>query len=135
MSFRESAILRKRARTFLRHAGESVKTKEFDFTCFSAEQAAQLFVKSAMLEIIGEVPRSHSVREMLALLASSSPKSKKGIMKFIRENRRELRLMEDAYINSRYLPSEYTVGEAEILLDLSRAIRALMETVVKESRL
>lgn len=135
MSFRESAILRKRARTFLRHAGESVKTKEFDFACFSAEQAAQLFVKSAMLEIIGEVPRSHSVREMLALLASSSPKNKKGIMKFMRENRRELRLMDDAYINSRYLPSEYTVGEAEILLDLSRAIRALMETVVKESRL
>ncbi|MBI3023020.1 MAG: HEPN domain-containing protein [Thaumarchaeota archaeon] len=48
MSFRESAILRKRARTFLRHAGESVKTKEFDFACFSAEQAAQLFVKSAI---------------------------------------------------------------------------------------
>ncbi len=56
-------------------------------------------------------------------------------MKFIRENRRELRLMDDAYINSRHLPSEHAVGEAEILLELSRAIRALMETVVKESRL
>jgi HEPN domain-containing protein len=62
-------------------------------------------MKSVILEVIGEIPRVHSLREVLGVFAASMPEAKELISGFIRNNRDKLRALEDAYISSMYLPS------------------------------
>ena len=92
----EVEILRGRAKTFLKYAKEALERGDFDFACFSSEQAAQLFIKSVILELVGEVPRLHRVRELLYLLGRSVPEMEKPITKFIEENRDCLLYTSDA---------------------------------------
>jgi len=115
----EVEILRGRAKTFLKYAKEALERGDFDFACFSSEQASQLFVKSVILELVGEVPRSHRVGELLYLLSKSVPEMEESITEFVRRNREALRALDDAYITSRYLPSTYTREDADVLVKLA----------------
>ena len=60
------ARLKRRALAFLEAAGAS---RDSDVRAFLAEQAMQLYVKAVLLELFGEEARTHSVRELLGLLA------------------------------------------------------------------
>ncbi len=131
MSAREVAVYRRRAETFLRHAAEALERREYDFASFSAEQASQLFVKAALLHEAGEVPRSHGLREMLGALAAACPEAKDTIAKFVSEKRKDLRIAEDAYIASRYLPTSYAEEDARALVELAEGVRRLTEEVEK----
>ncbi|MEM2179167.1 MAG: HEPN domain-containing protein [Candidatus Methanomethylicaceae archaeon] len=130
----EVEILQGRAKTFLKYAKEALKRGDFDFACFSSEQAAQLFVKSVILELIGEVPRLHRVRELLYLLSKSVPEMEKPITKFIEENREVLRTLDDAYITSRYMPSTYTCEDAEMLVKLAEDLIEFLSRVLRECK-
>jgi len=134
MSIEESRTLRKRAGVFLRHSQEALQREEYDFACFSAEQAAQLYVKAAALELLGEIPRVHRTRELLSILADAIPAAKDEIKLFIKENRGGLRLLEEAYIASRYLPSTYDREEAKVAVGLARRMVNLCRRVTKGSR-
>jgi len=130
----EVEILQGRAKTFLKYAKEALKRGDFDFACFSSEQAAQLFVKSVILELIGEVPRLHRVRELLYLLSKSVPEMEKPITKFIEENREVLRTLDDAYITSSYMPSTYTHEDAEALVKLAEDLIEFLSRVLRECK-
>lgn len=134
MSFEEARILRTRAETFLKHAKQALEREEYDFACFSSEQAAQLFIKCAMLELVGEVPRLHRVRELLSLFGSSIPEVGMLISEFIKERRENLRALDDAYITSGYLPFPYTHEDAEVLVNLAEDVINITEKVLKECR-
>ncbi|MEM0267109.1 MAG: HEPN domain-containing protein [Thermofilaceae archaeon] len=134
MSIEEVEILRRRALTFLNHAREAVERGEFDFACFSSEQAAQLFVKSVMLELVGETPRSHRVRELLHLLSRLAPEAEEPVTEFVRRNREALRALDDAYIASRYLPSAYTREEAEAFVKLAESLIELVSEVLERCK-
>jgi len=134
MSMEEVEILRGRAKTFLKYAKEALERGDFDFACFSSEQAAQLFVKSVILELVGEVPRLHRVRELLYLLGRSVPEMEKPITEFVEENREALRALEDAYITSRYMPSMYTREDAEALVKLAEDLIEFIGRVLRECR-
>jgi HEPN domain-containing protein len=65
-------------------------------------QAAQLRVKSVILRILDYTPRTHKVRELLAVLAEALSSLNKSslasrIKGFVEENREALRLIEEAY--------------------------------------
>ena len=122
MSAEESRILRGRAETFLRHAEEALKREEFDFSCFSAEQAAQLYLKSLALEFLGEVPRTHSVRELLSLLMGTVSEVEDSIRELVRENRQALRILDESYVASRYLTLTYDREDAEMAVDLAKKV-------------
>ncbi|MEM4004037.1 MAG: HEPN domain-containing protein [Desulfurococcaceae archaeon] len=130
----EVEILRGRAKTFLKYAKEALERGDFDFACFSSEQAAQLFVKSVILELVGEVPRLHRVRELLYLLSRSVPEVEKPITKFIEENREGLRALDDAYITSRYMPYTYTREDAETLVRLAENLIELLSRVSRKCK-
>lgn len=134
MSMEEVEILRGRAKTFLKYAKEALERGDFDFACFSSEQAAQLFVKSVILELVGEVPRLHRVRELLYLLSRSVPEVEKPITKFIEENREGLRALDDAYITSRYMPYTYTREDAETLVRLAENLIELLSRVSRKCK-
>lgn len=135
MSFDEVDILRRRAEAFLKYAEEALGDGEFDFACFASEQAAQLFMKSVALEIVGEIPRVHRVREILGLLARSVPDVEEVISQFVRDNREGLRALDDAYITVRYLPSRYQHEDAVALLKTAKEIFRLGRRVLEKCRL
>lgn len=134
MSVDESRILQGRAEAFLRHARDALEHGEFDFACFSSEQAAQLYLKSVMLELVGEVPRLHRTRDLLHLLGRSAVEAEKSIFEFTEKNRERLRLLDYAYIASRYLPSMFTREEAETLVKLAEEITRLADRVLEGCR-
>ncbi|MEM4977338.1 MAG: HEPN domain-containing protein [Desulfurococcaceae archaeon] len=134
MTMEEVEILRGRAKTFLKYAKEALERGDFDFACFLSEQAAQLFVKSVILELVGEVPRLHRVRELLYLLSRSVPEVEKPITKFIEENREGLRALDDAYITSRYMPYTYTREDAETLVKLAENLIEFLSRVSRKCK-
>lgn len=125
----EVRAFRRRSKTFLRHARESLSRKEYDFAAFAAEQAAQLALKAELLNALGEVPRTHGVRELLGILADSVPHAAKEARDFTRANRAGLKILDDAYVSARYLFSDYTKEDAKMLVDLSAAVSRLLKGV------
>jgi HEPN domain-containing protein len=83
-----------------------------------AEQAVQLYLKSMILEMSGEMPRTHSIRQLLNALRIVLGKPD-DIDQFVGRSRSLLIRLEDAYINSRYISREYEREEAEELVSFA----------------
>ncbi len=81
---------------------------------FLSEQAVQPHLKSILLEKIGNYPRVRSILTLASIL-NRLPDCKE-LASFLEENKTEIRLLEDAYIASRYLVREYTKEEAKTLI-------------------
>jgi len=116
----EVRLMKKRAKAFFKRAIDSLNDGDYDVASFLAEQAVQLALKSLILEKLGDYPRTHSLRRLANLLSKFA--EHKDLVKYLEENWRELRLMEDAYIASRYLLREYDRQEAEALIRLARGV-------------
>jgi len=64
----EVAILRRRTKAFLNRALDSLEAKDYDVASFLSEQAVQLYLKSLLLEELGDYPRTHSISTLLTIL-------------------------------------------------------------------
>ncbi|MGB9728094.1 MAG: HEPN domain-containing protein [Nitrososphaeria archaeon] len=116
----EVKILRRRAKAFYGKALDSLNSGDYDLASFLSEQAVQLHLKSILLEELGEYPRTHSISYLFSIISKISGYN--NLIKFFEDNRMQFRLMEDAYISSRYLIREYTRDEAQMLLDLAKEV-------------
>ena len=94
---------------------------DYDLVAFLAEQAAQLFLKHKVYTLTGEVPRAHSIRDLLQILAKIL-KIEDKISNYVRENRSLLIRLEEAYIASRYLFRKYEREETEELVAFARRL-------------
>ncbi|WP_290900369.1 HEPN domain-containing protein, partial [Ferroglobus sp.] len=117
--------LRKRAVSFLEAAEERLKAGSYDISCFLAEQAVQLYLKSVILEFSGEIPRTHSIRKLLSILSNLLN------IKFDFD-RKELIFLEDAYIKARYLSSEYGEEDAKNAISTARRLMSVVDRARKE---
>lgn len=107
MSGKRVNILKNRAKAFLDLARELIERGQLDLASFSAEQASQLRVKATLLRLLGEIPRIHSIRELLGLLAKKLEEmgyssEADAVSSFVRENRGVIINIESAYTESRY---------------------------------
>jgi HEPN domain-containing protein len=64
-------LLRRRSKTYYEYSQEAFERGDYDIAIFMVGQAAQLRVKSVILRILGYTPRTHRVRELLAVLAEA----------------------------------------------------------------
>ncbi|RLG40767.1 MAG: DNA-binding protein [Thermoproteota archaeon] len=113
----EIRLLRRRSKAFLERAIDSLNSGDYDIASFLSEQAVQLYLKSLLLEKLGDYPRTHSISTLLSIIKEIPSCDR--LMELL-ERSREIRLMEDAYIASRYLAREYTREEAEVLVNLQK---------------
>jgi HEPN domain-containing protein len=67
----------------------------YDVAAFNAEQAAQLYLKATLLELVGDFPRTHSI---IFLLNELKRVSSKEVEDFVKENKGGLHVLEDAYL-------------------------------------
>lgn len=116
----EVKLLKRRAKAFLSRALDSLSSGDYDLASFLSEQAVQLHLKSILLEKFGDYPRTHSISLLISILKKTSEYNT--LTKFFEERRREISLMEDAYIASRYLAREYTREEAEVLINIAKEV-------------
>ena len=105
----------------LKHAEHCLSVGDYDLACFLAEQAVQLYIKSIILEKLGEMPRTHITRQLLHMLKEIAENSD-AVDEFVKRNRGLLLALEEAYFASRYLFRRYTEEEAEELVNFAKEV-------------
>jgi HEPN domain-containing protein len=119
-----------RAQETLRLSEEELRQEMYDTAAFLAEQAAQLFIKHKILELTGEMPRTHTIRQLIAVLAEcTGGRWREELTEFAKRSRSLLIRLEEAYISSRYLFRRYDRDEAEELVGFAREVIDLVGRV------
>ena len=118
----EVEIIKDRAERMLKSAKHHVKSGDYDLAAFLAEQAAQLYLKYKILELTGEMPRTHTLRQLLGILQKIANKKSREIADFTRTNRSLLIRLEEAYLASRYLARKYEKDEVEELVAFTEKV-------------
>jgi len=126
----EVDLLKKRSSRMLVHASRCLKSGDYDLAAFLAEQAVQIHLKATILELTGEVPRTHIIRQILSLLKSLyADKRASKIEEFTRKHRRLLIGLEEAYLASRYLYRPYELEEAKELVKFAEKVIRFVENL------
>ena len=114
-----------RADAFLDTAIYNFERGRYDLAAFNIEQAIQLYIKTKLLELLGEFPRTHS---LVALLRELSRVFKgEEVEKFRKENIGMLTKLSDVYITSRYYTREFYEDEVKELIEFAYKVRRLLE--------
>jgi HEPN domain-containing protein len=116
-----------RSKNFLEAAQERFEKEDWDLTCFFSEQAIQLYLKATLLELGGEFPRTHSVRQLFANLSQFSDKT-------IEYDRKSLRFIEDSYFNAKYLDYTYEKEDALDALNIVKKLKKPIDQIRKDFR-
>ncbi len=136
-SMRDVELLRRRSAGFLSHAREALQRGEYDLACFFAEQALQLRLKALLLRMLGVLPRTHGLRELLGILSGALGEHgrrdlAREVSGLARDFRSQLRILEEAYVGSRYLAREYAPEDASESVDLVGRVCRLIDRVEEE---
>ena len=124
MSSQEAEALRRRSSDYMQTFEFHMSRGMYALAIFDLEQAAQLYVKARLLEEGVAYPRTHSIRRLLELLAGV--KGDERLKKVVKEYAVELKLLEEAYISSRYVASEFSEDE---VTKVKRAVEEIMKYV------
>jgi HEPN domain-containing protein len=122
----EIELMRRRAKVFLDTAKYLFQRGDYDIASFNAEQATQLSLKSVLLLVVGDYPRTHSA---IALLNELKRIDGEDISRFIEDNRLGLRSLEDAYLTSRYFYRSFEKEDAKYLISLTEKVVELCENI------
>jgi len=124
LSSQEAEALRRRSSDYMQTFEFHMSRGMYALAIFDLEQAAQLYVKARLLEEGVAYPRTHSIRRLLELLAGV--KGDERLKKVVKEYAVELKLLEEAYISSRYVASEFSEEE---VTKVKRAVEEIMKYV------
>jgi HEPN domain-containing protein len=124
-------LLQRRSRAFYDYASTALERGDYDVVAFMCEQAARLRLKALLLRMLGFMPRSHRVGELLGMLSKSLEDISKAelsreVARFTEDDKDDLRLLEEAYTRSRYLATTY---EREDALRSLRVVEKLFKLV------
>jgi len=124
MKKEEIKKFKERAEAFLDTALYNFHKEKYDLAAFNIEQAIQLHVKTKLLELTGEFPRTHNLVVLLKEL--SSVFKGKEIEEFIENEMESVTKMADIYITSRYYTREFYKQEIENLFSFASKIKELL---------
>jgi HEPN domain-containing protein len=108
----------RRSERFFINALKDFKEKEYDIAMFNLEQSLQLFLKAKILSKGVQFPKTHEIEKLLEFLSK--------IDKEIKLNKKEikiLKILEQAYISSRYLPFSFSEEDVKDAIELVKKIR------------
>jgi len=117
----EVELFLRRAINFLDGAKERFQKEDWDLTCFMAEQSVQLITKAIILEKGGELPKTHSIRKLFALLYQLTK------LKAFKYDRKALLFLESAYLSSQYFSFTYEKEDAEEAIKIAEEIKKIVE--------
>ena len=124
----EVCLIRRRSLRMLYRAKECLRDGDYDLAVFLAEQAVQLYIKSVILEVLGEMPRTHVIRQLLHYLRNAI-EDNNSIDNFIRHNRMLFSALEEAHLASRYFFKVYSREEAETLVKFAEEVISFVKNL------
>jgi len=122
LSIEEVNLLFQRARNFLDSSKDRLDKKDWDLTCFLSEQALQLYLKATILELKGDVPKTYSLRKLIALINQISEVK-------INVDRNSLLFLESSYLNAREINFIYEKEDAENALNITEEVINKIEDI------
>lgn len=136
MSGERVELLKLRARKFLELSIELLERGSLDLAAFNMQQACQLRIKASLLRLLGEVPKIHSVRELLGILMMKL--SELGfevisnvVKDFNRRYRDVLADIDSVYTMSRYSEFTYSVNDVKEMISVCSELYKLLDEVEK----
>jgi len=123
MGKEEIEILRERALSSIELAKEALKKRYYDWAIFQVEQAFQLFLKYFLASNAGYFPKTHSLRDLI----KSCAEIKKELITFCEKYREIIKILEDAYLGSRYFPFSYDKRLVEKALNAFEELKQILE--------
>ncbi|MFQ6076555.1 MAG: HEPN domain-containing protein [Candidatus Bathyarchaeia archaeon] len=126
----EVEVLLARSKKFINLASTCVEQEIHDLACFHAQQSTQLLVKAFTLKRIGYIPRTHSIREIMGVLAKQL--NVQQLSEYVKTHRLELMALEDAYVSSRYFVKEFTRDDAEECIRIAREVTELVQRTIRD---
>ena len=121
----EVGKFKEKADAFLDTAIYNFEKGRYDLAAFNIEQAIQLYIKTKLLELLGEFPRTHSLVTLLRELSRVFKEEE--VERFRKENIGILTKLSDVYITSRYYTREFYEEEVKELIEFAYKVRRLLE--------
>ena len=121
----EVGKFKEKANAFLDTAIYNFEKGRYDLAAFNIEQAIQLYIKTKLLELLGEFPRTHSLVTLLRELSRVFKEEE--VERFRKENIGMLTKLSDVYITSRYYTREFYEEEVKELIEFAYKVRRLLE--------
>jgi len=121
----EVGKFKEKADAFLDTAIYNFEKGRYDLAAFNIEQAVQLYIKTKLLELLGEFPRTHSLVALLRELSRVFKEEE--VERFRKENIGMLTKLSDVYITSRYYTREFYEEEVKELIEFAYKVRRLLE--------
>lgn len=112
MTPNDGSFLRDRAMRFRELGERLVEEETFDLAAFHFQQAAELLLKYCLFTLIGDYPRTHSLKQLLDDYGHASGRVDE-TESFLNEHIDVISNVENAYITSRYLPGDFRQIEVE----------------------
>lgn len=130
----EYRLLMRRSAMFLEEARDAYSRGRYDLSVFLAEQGLQLYLKAQLLRVLGDYPRTHSIRQLLSMLARAlGGSTEERVREYMRRERPRLSELEDAYITTRYGVRIYTKEDAEDILRTVEEVVKLVEELLRDT--
>jgi len=128
MRVKEGDFLKKRALRFFENAKYLFQQEIYDLAAFNLHQAVELYIKHKLFLLLGDYPRTHSIKKLLREVGKASGKLE-AIEKFVEEHIDRISNLENAYITSRYIPGEFIKKEVENMIKLVSDIFKLVDSL------
>lgn len=122
--------LLEKGKNFLTSAKANLERGLYDVACFEADQATQLILKAYIQKLGGSVPRTHSIRRLLAHSGSLTER-KEDVNKFASKFRAGLITLEDAYLRARYAVERYVKGDADLCIKMAEEVIKFAESLTR----
>lgn len=123
---KKGEFLKDKAQRFLRNAIELFNREEYDLAAFNLEQSAQLFLKFALWEKLGDFEKVHSISRLLSDLKEVS-NNKNKIEDLVKKHEDTIGDLEMAYIESRYLPVKFYRNQIEKMIKFVEDLKKLID--------
>ncbi|MCG2909537.1 HEPN domain-containing protein [Sulfolobaceae archaeon RB850M] len=113
-------FLKNNALDFLNYAKLLLRDGRYNLALFSLEQALQLGLKYYISKLTGSFPKTHDIVDLLKRIIELTENKK--LKEVLNAEISTLDLLKQAYIASRYLPTNYDKEAVEKALNVVEAI-------------
>jgi HEPN domain-containing protein len=119
--------LKNNAKKFFSLGERLLNEDEYNLAIFNLEQALQLGLKYIIYQLTGDFPKIHNVVKLTSIVAELT--NNQELKSILNQENIVLDLLEDAYISSRYLPTEFSKDTAEKAYNVVKRILKVLGVV------
>ena len=127
---KEIEFLKTRAKEFFERAKEDFEKQRFNLAVLDIEQAVQLWIKHLIFIKARDFPKTHYFDVLLKEL--SRVYNNKKIEEFYKNHILEFKILEEAYITTRYLPKDFNKDESIKIIKFSKMFFKFLGKVLNE---